>query len=228
MRTMVDPNSVIEIIRAAFDPDEHPGDRWLQGTFEGEEPYDEIGAFKGHHDWRVLEPAFLDQHYTALSFFSEGGFRYYIPAYIVADLRHELLTADPVFHLTHGFVDFSTTMDVGDQTFTRSSGRTRLINPIRYGALTFLDYARHRLSVFCREEATAILTYLEYRARGAVARVQPRRDRGGDRRLLAGSRQQCARPRRAAAAPGRGAGVQRRAPQAARELNEVSESRGFG
>jgi hypothetical protein len=162
MRTMVDPNSVIEIIRAAFDPDEHPGDRWLQGTFEGEEPYDEIGAFKGHHDWRALDSSFLDQHYTALSFFSEGGFRYYIPAYIVADLRHELLTADPVFHLTHGFVDFSTTMDVGDQTFTRSSGRTRLINPIRYGALTFLDYARHRLSVFCREEATAILTYLEY------------------------------------------------------------------
>jgi hypothetical protein len=158
---MPDADAVIEIIHAAFDPDEHPGDLWLQGTFEGDEPYDEIGAFKGRHDWRTVESSFLDEHYTALSFFSEGGFRYYIPAYIVADLGNELRTADPVFHLTHGFVDFSTTMEVGGRTFTRSNGRTRLINPIRYGALTFLDYARHRLSVFCREEAAAILAYLE-------------------------------------------------------------------
>jgi hypothetical protein len=159
---MREADVVVEIIRTAFDPDDHPGDRWLQGTFEGEEPYDEIGAFKGRHDWRALEPSFLDQHYTALSFFSEAGLRYYIPAYIVADIHHALQTADPVFHLTHGFVDFSATMEVAGETFVRASGRTRLINPIRYGALTFLDYARHRLSVFCREEAGAILTYLEF------------------------------------------------------------------
>jgi hypothetical protein len=171
---MPDADAVIEIIHAAFDPDEHPGDLWLQGTFEGDEPYDEIGAFKGRHDWRTVESSFLDEHYTALSFFSEGGFRYYIPAYIVADLRNELRTADPVFHLTHGFVDFSTTMEVADRTFTRSNGRTRLINPIRYGALTFLDYARHRLSVFCREEAAAILAYLE------VAHEAPRHEYSRD------------------------------------------------
>jgi hypothetical protein len=159
---MRDPDAVIEIIRGAFDPDDHPGDLWLQGSFEGSEPYDEVGAFKGRHDWRTLEPEFLDQHYTALSFFSEAGLRYYIPAYVVADIRNALHTADPVFHLTHGFVDFSTTSEVGGRTFTRSSGRTRLINPLRYGALTFLDYARHRLSVFCREEAGAIVAYLEF------------------------------------------------------------------
>ena len=159
---MREADAVVEIIRTAFDPDDHPGDRWLQGSFDGCEPYDEIGAFKGLHDWRTLEPAFLDQHYTALSFFSEAGLRYYIPAYIVADIRQALQTADPVFHLTHGFVDFSATMEVGGETFIRASGRTRLINPLRYGALTFLDYARHRLSVFCREEAAAILAYLEF------------------------------------------------------------------
>jgi hypothetical protein len=162
MGTMREADAVVEIMRTAFDPDDHPGDRWLQGSFDGCEPYDEIAAFKGLHDWRTLETAFLDQHYTALSFFSEAGFRYYVPAYIVADIRNELQTADPVFHLTHGFVDFSTTMDVSGQTFIRASGRTRLINPLRYGALTFLDYARHRLSVFCREEAAAILAYLEF------------------------------------------------------------------
>jgi hypothetical protein len=159
---MRSPDAVIEIIRNAFDPDAHPGDRWLQGSFEGCEPYDEIGAFTDRHDWRLFDAAFLDQHYCALSFFSEAGFRYYIPAYIVADVREELKTADPVFHLTHGFVDFSTTMEVAGEAFVRSSGRTRLINPLRYGAMTFLDYARQRLSVFCREEAAAILAYLEF------------------------------------------------------------------
>jgi hypothetical protein len=29
--------------------------------------------------------------------------------------------------------------------------------------MTFLDYARHRLSIFTREEAAAIVTYLEYK-----------------------------------------------------------------
>ena len=155
-------SEVIEIVRAAFDPDDHPGDRWLQGSFDGCEPYDEIGAFQGLHDWRTLEAAFLDQHYTALSFFSEAGLRYYIPAYIVADIRKELRTADPVFHLTYGFTDASTSIEIGDQRFARTIGRTHLINPLRYGALTSLDYARYRLSVFCREEAAAILAYLEF------------------------------------------------------------------
>ena len=161
-RSLRSRDEVIEIIHGAFDPAAHPGDRWLQGSFEGCEPYEEAEAFKGRHDWRTLEPAFLDQHYTALSFFSEGGFRYYIPAYIVADLRDQLRTADPIFHLTHGFVDFSITMEVAGEPFVRSSGRTRLINPLRYGAITFLDYARQRLSVFCREEAAAIVAYLEF------------------------------------------------------------------
>jgi len=152
---MAEANSVIEMVHAAFDANDHPGDRWLQGSFDGCEPYDEIGAFKGLHDWRTLDPAFLDLHYTALSFFSEAGIRYYIPAFIVADLRHQLQTADPIFHLTHGFTDISTTIDVGGQPFERPSGRSRMINPLRYGAMTSFDYARYRLSVFCREEAAA-------------------------------------------------------------------------
>lgn len=154
-------DEVIKIVHGAFDPADHPGDRWVQGSFEGCEPYEEAEAFKGLHDWRTLEPAFLDQHYTALSFFSEGGFRYYIPAYIVADIREQLQTADPIFHLTHGFVDFDATMELAGERFVRSSGRSQLINPLRYGAMTFLDHARQRLSVFCREEAAAILAYLE-------------------------------------------------------------------
>jgi hypothetical protein len=38
-----------------------------------------------------------------------------------------------------------------------------LLGPRRYGALTWDDASRHRLSVFCREEAVAIVAYLEFR-----------------------------------------------------------------
>jgi hypothetical protein len=89
---------LVAAIDRAFTSD-HPGDAFLQGSFEGCEPFDEVGAFAGQTDWRALEPAFLDEHASALSFFSEAGLRHYLPAYLVADVRDELQTADPLFHL---------------------------------------------------------------------------------------------------------------------------------
>ncbi len=37
------------------------------------------------------------------------------------------------------------------------------MNPRRYGAMTSFDYARYRLSIFTREEASAIVAYLKYK-----------------------------------------------------------------
>jgi hypothetical protein len=37
------------------------------------------------------------------------------------------------------------------------------MNPRRYGAMTSYDYARYRLSIFTREEAGAIVAYLEFK-----------------------------------------------------------------
>jgi hypothetical protein len=48
-----------------------------------------------------------------------------------------------------------------------------LLNPRRYGAIVWRDHARFRLSVFSREEAAAIVSYLRWRADA---------DRGGDDR----------------------------------------------
>src|SRR5262249_42899640 len=149
-------------IRQAFDANAYPGDQFLQGSFEGCEPYDEVGAFIGKADWTQLDAAMLDGHYCALSFFSEAGFRHFIPAYLIADLRGELKTADPLFHLCHGFSSFSTEVPVLSTTFRRSSGGDVLLNPRRYGAMTWRDHARQRLSVFTREEAAAIVAYLRY------------------------------------------------------------------
>lgn len=155
--------AVIEKIEATFAGNAFPGARFLQGSFEGCEPYDEVGPFEKLEDWRGIEAVFLDGHANALSFFSEAGFRYFLPAYLISDLRGLLYTADPLFHLTHGFSDRTTEIPAGDRTITMKHGRSALLNPRRYGAMTSYDYARYRLSVFTREEAGAIVAYLEFK-----------------------------------------------------------------
>ena len=155
---------VIRHTKQAFDGNLYPGDAFLQGSFDGCEPADEVGAFFGKKDWSKLDSAMLDAHYCALSFFSEAGFRFFLPAYLVADLREELLTAEPLFHLWHGFASVSVQMPVGREIFERGTGGAKLLNPKRYGAMTWSDYARHRLSVFTREEAQAIVIYMNYKS----------------------------------------------------------------
>lgn len=154
---------VISTIRGAFGGNEYPGDAYLQGSNEGCEPAEEVGPFQGKMDWQAIEASFLDGHASALSFFSEAGLRFFLPAYLVADLEGGLKTADPVILLTMGFSDAEVNLAIGNRKFLVRSGKSELINPRRYGAATFYDYARHRLSIFTREEAQAIVAYLEYR-----------------------------------------------------------------
>jgi hypothetical protein len=168
---MAGKDEVSDHIRHAFAATEYPGDAFLVGSREGCEPEDEVGPFRGRTDRALIEPSFLDGHDCALSFFSEGAFRYFLPAYLLADLDGLLLTAEPLFHLTGGFTDISIEAEAGGRTFVRRSGRTVLLNPRRYGAMTFEDYARFRLSVFTREEARAIVAYLEYKRNTDIHRL---------------------------------------------------------
>jgi hypothetical protein len=160
---MTDKHAVIEQIRWAFGPNEYPGDAYLLGSNEGCEPFEEVGPFTGRRDWSAIDAAFLDGHYNALCFFSEAGFRFFLPAYLVADLEGSLATADPLFHLTNGFHDTEVEVPTATRTFLRKAGGSTLMNPRRYGAMTSGDYARYRLSVFTRDEAAAIVAYLNYR-----------------------------------------------------------------
>jgi hypothetical protein len=155
------------VIRDAFGKSEYPGDPYLQGSFQGCEPFEEVGPFQGETDWTRLEAEFLDAHAGALSFFSQEGFRFFLPAYLVADLHGRLRTADPLFHLTHGFSDSSVQVPAKGRTFRKKIGKSALVNPRRYGAMTFHDYAKYRLSSFTREEAAAIVAYLECRQKDA-------------------------------------------------------------
>jgi hypothetical protein len=160
---MKDKDNVLYKIREVFNGNEYPGDTFLQGSAEGCEPYDEVEPFKGRMVWQRIEPSFLDAHASALSFFSEAGFRFFLPAYLVADVQGELKSADPVTPLTHGFSEAEVRVTVNGRDFILRTGRSELLNPGRYGAATFYDFAHYRLSIFTREEAQAIVSYLEYK-----------------------------------------------------------------
>jgi hypothetical protein len=102
-----------------------------------------VAPFEGVTLWQDVDPAVLDAHYSALSFFSEGGFRFFLPAFLVADLRDQLNTADPIFHLTNGFHDASVELKIRARGFQRRVGKSTFKNPRRYGAMTSQDYARY-------------------------------------------------------------------------------------
>lgn len=165
--------AVIRSVIAAFESNSYPGDDYLLGSRQGCEPFDEVLPFQGKPKWQDLTAEFLDQHAGALHFFSEAGLRFFLPAFLVADLHGELQYADPLFTLTSGFTEIVVEITKKDRKFLLKSGRSQLLNPRLYGAMTLLDYARYRLSIFNREEAAAIVEYLEYKK----SREEMERDR---------------------------------------------------
>jgi hypothetical protein len=143
----VDAGHVKELIRAAFSSVEYPGDWCLRGSNDGVEPYELEARFRGKTDWRALDSEFLDQDPIALCFFSDEAFRFYLPAYLIADLDGRLFDVRPVFHLTHGLTD---------------AAKAEPVNPRRYGPRTWFESTSYQLAVFDRAQASAIVAYLEY------------------------------------------------------------------
>jgi len=145
-------NAVSALVREAFAQAEYPGDWCLRGSNEGDEPYFVEQEFRGKDDWQSLAPDFLDQapdgYASALSFLSDEAFRFYLPAYLIADLEGRLQRADPVFYLCFG-------LDDGSQG--------ERVNPRRFGERTWSDECRHKFAIFTRAEAAAIAAYLHFR-----------------------------------------------------------------
>ncbi|MEO0455177.1 MAG: DUF6714 family protein [Cyanobacteria bacterium P01_A01_bin.114] len=146
------PDELKAKIRAAFADVERPPHWCITDSNEGDEPASLRQEFAEVPDWASLSTTFLDQapngYGSALSFFSDEAFRYYLPAFVIADLDDALDRTDPVFHLTHGL----------------GASATKRINPRRYGDRTFGDAARHRFSLFTPEQCAAIAAYLRYKA----------------------------------------------------------------
>lgn len=130
-----------------------PPPRWcLVDSREGTEPELVEREFRDKTDWRTLSARFLDDApaglASALSFLSDEAFRYFLPAYLMADLRGQLERVDVVFHLTHGLND---------------AGKNEMVNPLRYGARSSFEAASHRLSTLDAAQAGAVVAYLEYK-----------------------------------------------------------------
>jgi ribosomal protein S18 acetylase RimI-like enzyme len=140
-------------VRRAFAATSPPDPGSLRGSGEGEEPFLLEDEFREVPDWRTIDTRFLDQapdgYGSALSFFSPEAFRYYLPAYLLADLDEALCQADPLFHLWFGLDDERRGVRVNEQ---------------RYGRWTWFQAVSERFSAFTVEENEAIVAYLEYKA----------------------------------------------------------------
>lgn len=148
----MDADAIKTRIRLAFSNVESPPHWCLVSSNEGTEPAlleKEFGAVLDRR-WDELDPAFLDQapdgFGSALSFFSDEAFRYYLPAYMFAAMDRKLEQADPVSHLIRDL----------------AKGGEQLVNPRRYGARTARDGAVYRFSVFTPAQAAAIRAFLEW------------------------------------------------------------------
>lgn len=154
-RAAPDRERLKELVIAAFADLERPGNWTLRGPDESEEANLVEPAFADKYDWRTIDPDFLDNapdgFGSALTFFSDEAFRFFLPAYLLADIEDRLELVDPVFHLTHG---------LEDQMLLEK------IDPVRFGDRTWLDSRRYRFSVFRQPETHAIVAYLDFRARG--------------------------------------------------------------
>lgn len=165
-----DQRHLIEAIRDAFQERSYPGDDQLCGSDYGDEPAEYALEFRSL-DWRTLHPEFLSYHSAALSFFTDKGFAYFLPAFLIADVFGEGGNADPVFHLTHGLYE-EPTLDLTslNTSVLETSGLEAedlewLQESIqRPSNIDWHAYALRRFAWFSPLERQAIVRYLEYRA----------------------------------------------------------------
>ena len=86
---------------------------------------------------------------SALSFFSDAACRFYLPAYLVADLAGRLSKVDPLDYLVSGFGDM--TLDQPLRLWPRVRTSQTILAKQRWSGLT-------------QAQAMAVVRYLEWRA----------------------------------------------------------------
>lgn len=186
-------SALLHEIRAAFAQTPYPGDDQLSGSEQGDEPAENAMELRGI-PWLTAHPILLARCHTALSFLSTDGFRYYLPAFLSADLlafdsvwkahadANWESNAEPVFELTRGLYDDSKEkfdMMAFPELLTGVIDRLEEAGFSREEALEMLKrnreqkptppidwykYTVDRMKPFAQEERRAIIHYLEYRA----------------------------------------------------------------
>ncbi|MCY3883736.1 MAG: hypothetical protein OXG24_02350 [Gammaproteobacteria bacterium] len=145
--TPLAPDQLIGLINDSFTEAKFPGIENLRNSNLTEEPLAVTIEFGDKNDWTKLEPSFLDQApqgwASALSFFSKAAFRFYLPAYLIADVQQLLDRVNVLFQLTHSFTD--------GQIFSTDEQDRWMLN-----------WELNRCSLFTFVEVQAIIAYLEY------------------------------------------------------------------
>lgn len=145
-------DALIEQIQTAFADVEYPGDDDLTGSTVGEEPAALKEEFRGKRDRSKLDADFLnhapDGWGTALSYFSDNALRFYLPLYLVADMRGELWGPnDPSVTLCA-----SLTPDGEKQNISK-----------KWGGGTMGEHARRTYAKFNAEQVSAVVAYLRWK-----------------------------------------------------------------
>lgn len=142
--------AVVEELQTAF-PAKRPR-RFVAmvNSIQGDEPLQIEADFADKYDWTQLIPEWLDAVpgglASALSFLSDEAIRFYIPAFLAADLTSTLHRVDPTFVLVHGFDEMSRGQRIGPKS-----------------AETWTDSACARWDNLTQDQAVAIVHYLEWR-----------------------------------------------------------------
>jgi len=138
---------LVEQIRRAFSQVEYPGDDHLTDSF-GDEADALIADFRDKRDWQALTPEFLNQApdgwASALSFFSGEALRFYLAAYLIADIEGMLVIGDATSRLC---------------AFVTPIMQDRKLAKV-YGGGTLGEHARKEFELFDAEQVSAIVAYL--------------------------------------------------------------------
>lgn len=134
------------MIEKAFCDVNYPGDENLVNSSYGEEPELVKQHFRGKKDWRIINAEELDLD-GALSFFSDEAFRFFLPAFLIADINDALSFNDPSIRLC-----WALTPQAEGQKIAKV-----------FGGETMGERARKCLDDFSKEQVHAIVAYLQYR-----------------------------------------------------------------
>lgn len=137
---------LIQKINTAFLEREFPGNNQLVNNSYGEEPALVRNHFFEQSNWNLLSPEFIDFD-GALSFFSDEAFRFYIPAFMIADLNEQLNFNNPAVRLC---------WSVTPQSENKKIAKV-------FGGKTIGELAKACFNEFSVEEKNAIISYLQWK-----------------------------------------------------------------
>lgn len=146
MNDTISKDKLIQLITIAFSEVEFPGNNNLIHSSYGDEPLLVSNHFSGKNDWKKLTPEFLDFD-GALSFLSDEAFRFYIPAFMIADINESLVYNDPTVRLCW--------------TVTPQSEQEKIAKVWNGG--TVGEIAKANFDKFSKIQVSAIISYLQRR-----------------------------------------------------------------